>query len=106
MPGLQIGLRQKGLTGCLLVQRVADADVGEERRSAGSVAQRLLLRGVLCPPQQSYCYRLMGGGGGEVEVTDDRKQPSPQIAAQFCLTSGIVVVLDSRIDLLIVFWTA
>lgn len=77
--------------------------MGEERRSAGSVAQRLLLRGVLCPPQQSYCYRLMEG---EVEVTDDRKQPSPQIAARFCLLSGIVVVLDSRIDLLTVFWTA
>ena len=76
--------------------------MGEERRPDGSVAQRLLLRGVLCPPQQSYSYRLMEG---EVEVTDDRKQPSPQIAARLCLLSGIVAVLDSRIDLLTVFWT-
>lgn len=53
MPGLQIALRQRELTGSLLAQRVADADVGEERRSARFAAQRLLLRRVFCLPWQS-----------------------------------------------------
>lgn len=69
MPGLWVVLRQKGLTDCLLVQRVAAGSHWGGKETCSSPAWGALPAVFVTAANATGCWR--------VEVTDDHKLPFP-----------------------------
>ena len=89
MPGLQISLRQKCLTGV----RLPREGLTQTRGRKGDVLAHGP-HGCSCAHARhgrpsSYCHLLIG----EVEGTDDRKQPSPWVATRSACWAGFLQCL-------------